>query len=67
MTNKKLNGKQIIEALEESYNGLDTVRYERRWENGDNRAKKIHWLMDNFGCSWGIANRIVGKANGYIA
>lgn len=62
-----MTGKEIIKELEENYNGLETVRYSKRYDNGDNRAKNIHWLMDTFGCSWGVANRIVAKANGYLA
>lgn len=60
-----MTGKEIIKELEENFNGLDTVKYKKRWENGDNRAKYIHWLMDMFNCSYGVAYRIVGKANGY--
>ena len=62
-----MTGKEIIKELDENFNGLATVKYDLRYANGkDYRKEKIHWLMDMFSCSYGIANRIVAKANGYI-
>ena len=56
---------EIIEILENSYSGIETLRYHRRYENGDNKLKNIHWLMDNFDCSYGIAKRLVERANNF--
>lgn len=60
-----MKGKKIIEILESTYSGIDTLRYRKRYENGDNRIKNIHWLMDNFGCSYGVGARLVDRANNY--
>lgn len=59
-----MNGKEILEQLEIGWNGLETLRYSRRYDiNGDNKLKKIHWVLGNFDCTYGIAKRLVEKAN----
>lgn len=59
-----MTGKEIQEQLDIGWNGLATLRYELRYSiNGDNKKKTIHWLMDNFDCSYGVAKRLVEKAN----
>lgn len=55
--------KEIIEELENNYNGMDTLNYGIRYRNGDNRLKTIHWVMDNFSCSYGVASRLVDRCN----
>lgn len=54
---------EIIKQLDNNYNGMDTLRYKLRYQNGDNRLKNIHWLMDEFGCSYGVAARLVDRCN----
>lgn len=58
-----MNGREILELLNQDYCGLDSVRYVKRYHNGDNKLKCIHWLMRNFDCSYGVARRLVEKVN----
>ena len=62
-----MKGKEILEYLKNNYTGLDTLRYNKRYEglNVDNKKKNIHWLMFNFSCSYGVALRLVNYANNF--
>lgn len=62
---KKLNGKEIARILDSSFCGIETLRYIRRFENGDNRKKNINWILNNFNTTYGIASRLVDFANNY--
>lgn len=62
---KKLNGKEIAKILDESYSGIETLKYQKRYENGDNQKKMIDWVLGNFNTSYGIARRIVIFANNF--
>lgn len=54
---------EIIEQLDNNYCGMDTLKYDVRYRNGDNRLKRIHWLMYEFECSYGVAARLVDRCN----
>jgi len=62
---KRLNGREIAGILDSSFNGIDTLRYKRRYENGDNRKKMINWVLNNFNTSYDVASRLVKYANNY--
>ena len=62
---KRLTGKEISKILDESFCGIETIQYARRFENGDNRRKMIEWVMGNFDTTYGIARRLVIHANTY--
>lgn len=59
-----MNAKEIRDVLENSYSGMDTLAYGKRYENGDNKSKTIKWVMGNFNCTYACAWRLVSIANG---
>lgn len=65
MSDKKLSGKEIARILDESYCGINTIKYRKRWENGDNRKRYIKWILNNFPTTYGVAERLVEYVNNY--
>lgn len=63
----RLSGQEIARILDDCYCGIDTLKYTIRYKNGDNRLKKIRWVLANFHTTYGIARRIVIHANNFSA
>lgn len=57
-----MTGKEIMKILNTDYSGAETILVDPRCI-AYSKAKNIRWLMYMFDASYGVARRLVDKAN----